>query len=52
MLGVSVKNVAGRFIMMFSGMYPMDTTMQVIGMVVGTVIAAVFALPGYVLDAN
>ena len=44
-----MKNTEER---MFSGMYPMDTTMQVIGMAGGTVIAAVFALPGYVLDAN
>ena len=38
-----IIDVLGRFIMMFSGMYPMDTTMQIIGMVGGTVIAVIFA---------
>jgi len=39
-----IVDVLGRLLMMVTGMYPMDSAMQSIGIIVGTVIAAAFAV--------
>ncbi|MCL1803175.1 MAG: hypothetical protein FWG30_05950 [Eubacteriaceae bacterium] len=39
-----VIDVIGRFVMMASGMYPMDSPMQILGMAGGTAIAIAFAI--------
>ena len=37
-------DVLGRFVMMLTGMYSMDTQMQIVGMAGGTTIAIIFAI--------
>ena len=39
-----IVDVIGRLLMMFSGMYPMDSALQTFAMITGTTIAALFGV--------